>query len=189
MIGSVTYEPPTNDMEATDGLTGTVNSLAYRIHKVERHLHSFGRFFESAAVPSGETHVADEIGSGGGAWRIDAGNDDWGAWVQVLGSSDTPAIVGNVRFDLHLIQVESTERNETYFIQIAFGASGAAGLAAGTYSDLPPFIPASNQIDSGPVTIQMQGTVAGTKAWARTKCPGQNTAWIDFYIGIHEYEG
>ena len=79
---------------ATAGLLGVVNSLAYRVHEIERHLHSGARWFETAAVPDGEVHVADSIGSGAGAFQIDAGNDTWGAWVQVLGSEDTPTVAG-----------------------------------------------------------------------------------------------
>lgn len=176
------------DGAATDGLAGTSNSLAYRTHEVERHLHSYEWWFETASVPNGEIHVADRIGSGGGAFRIDAGNDDWGAWVQILGSSDTPVIGANPKFDLHRLEIAATERNEVYFVQIAIGASGAAALAANAYTEAV-FKAASNQVDSGPVTIQMRRQDDGSKTWARCMCPGQNTATLDFYFGLHEYEG
>lgn len=176
------------DNAPTDGLTGVENSLAYRVHEIERHFHSFESWFETAAVPSGEVHVADRIGDGGGAFQIDAGNDDWGAWVQILGSGDTPARTGAVNFDLHRLEISNTERNATYFMQIAYGASGAAGLAAGIYTEAV-FQPASNQVDSGPVTIQCRRHDAGTLVWARCMCPGQNTATLNFYFGLHEYEG
>ena len=128
------------------------------------------------------------VGDGAGAFQLDAGNDDWGAWVQILGSDDTPAIAGNIKFDLHRIAVATAERNATYFIQVAFGTSGAAALAAGAYF-ASVFTPVGNQGDSGPVEIQNRRQAAGTKAWARTKCPGQNTATFDFYFEVHEYEG
>ena len=64
------------DNLAVLGLTGVVNSLAYRVHEIERHLHSSASWFELAAEASGETHVANRIGSGAGPFRIDAGNDD-----------------------------------------------------------------------------------------------------------------
>ena len=108
---------------------------------------------DEAAVPAGETHVADAIGDGGGAFQLDAGNDDWGAWVQVLGSSDTAA--PNVKFDPHRVEISGAERNAIYFLQIAFGASGAAALGLGDYTE-SVFKPASNQVDSGPMTIQVR---------------------------------
>ena len=176
------------DSAATRGLLGVEDSLAYRIHELERHLHSYERWFELAAVPNGTIHRGDAIGTGAGAFQIDAGNDVYGAWVQVLGSSDTPAIAGSTHYNVHRINVEATERAFTYVIQIGFGVTGAAALTAGTYTEVP-FTPATNLIDSGPIIVQTRRQTAGTLAWARCICPGQNTATMDFYIGIHEYEG
>lgn len=176
------------DDAATDGLSGTNNSAAYRAAEVERHLHSFERWLETAAVPNAEVHVADSIGSGSGAFQIDAGNLTWGAWVQILGSSDIPVIAGSTNYDIHKLVVDATERNETYFIQIAYGASGAAALAAGEYTELV-LEPTGNQAEAGPITVQSRRETAGNKAWVRCMCPGQNTATLDFYVGLHEYEG
>lgn len=171
------------DCAASDGLGGVNNSIAYRVGEIERHLHSYERWFETATAPDAELHVADAIGDGSGAFRVDAGNDDWGSWVQMLGSSDT-----SLRYDLHRLMIEATERNETYFVQFAFGASGAAAYAAGAYTETV-YTPASNQIEESPVQIQMRRQTGGTKGWARCKCPGQNTATLDFYPGLHSYEG
>ena len=167
------------DELATDGLAGTSNSLAYRVHEIEKHFHSYERWLETAATPSGETNVADEIGAGGGAFQLDAGNDDWGSWVQILGSDDTPIISGSVKFDLHRLMIDTEERAALYILQIGFGASGAAALSAGTYTVTTYRGPAGVQ-SGGPVEIQCPRQDAGVKAWARTKCPGQNTATIDF---------
>ena len=176
------------DNKATDGLNGVNNSLAYRVHEIERHLHSYGREFGAAAVPSGETHVADSINDNPSAFQVDAGNDDWGAWVQILGSSDTPAITGSANYDIHRMLVTATERNAVYHVQIGFGDSGEAALSAGDYTEIS-FIPASNQADNSPILIQDRRKSVGTKAWIRTLCPGQDTATFDFYVGLHEYEG
>jgi len=175
------------DSEATDGLGGTNNSLAYRVAEIERHFHSAGSWFEKATTPSGETHVADSIGDGAGAFQLDAGNDDWGTWVQILGSSDTPARTGRLYFDPHEILIESTERIATYFIQFARGDSGAAGLAAGTYTEL--VIGSDTNRFKGITRVQTGRAPVGAKLWARCMCPTQDTATLDFYIGLHEYEG
>ena len=177
------------DDAATDGLAGTSNSLAYRVGEIERHLHSAGRWFETATIPDAEAHVADRIGSGAGAFEIDADNDDWGAWVQILGSDDTPADAGKVYFDPHQMIVEYAEVVGTYFIQFSRGASGDAGLAAGTYTE---FIFESNAIGAragGIVPVQTGRAPACSKLWARCMVPGENTAKLDFFLGIHEYEG
>lgn len=176
------------DSATTQGLAGVSNSLAYRVHEIERHFHSYERWLELAAVPAAETHRADPAGSGAGVFQIDAGNDDWGSWLQILGSSDTPIGTGNTHFDLHRILITATERNAIYVVQIGFAATGAASLTADTYVEAV-FIPASNAVDSGPVEIQSRRIAGGTKAWARCICPGQDTATLDFMIGLHEYEG
>ena len=118
------------DQLACNGLLGASSSLAYRIHEIERHLHSNERWFGAAVVPVGTTHVADRLGVGVVSFQIDAGNNDWGAWIQVLGSNDTPAEAGNVYMDAHRLLVTNTERNATYFVQFSAGVTGAAGLAA-----------------------------------------------------------
>lgn len=174
------------DELATDGLTGVVDSLAYRVHEIERHLHSGGRWFELAAAATA-THKADRIGSGAGAFQIDAGNDDWGSWVQILGSDDTPVKSGRVYFDPHQVIIENTERAATYFIQIGRGATGADSLTNDTYAET--IYSATVQKDTGVIMMQTGRAPAGSLLWARCKCPGQATATLDFYFGIHEYEG
>jgi len=177
---------------ATQGLLGTHNSLAYRVHEIERHFHSYERWFELAATPAAETHRADPAGTGAGIFQIDAGDSSgtptWGAWLQILGSSDTPVTTGNKYFDFHRIEVTATERSFLYVVQIGFGATGAAALTAGSYIEVP-FFPVSNVVDSGPVDVNARRVAAGTKAWARCICNGQNTATLNFIFGLHEYEG
>ena len=176
------------DGVTTLGLNGVDNSLAYRVHEIERHLHSYERWFELAGTPSGETHRADATGTGAGVFQIDAGDDAYGSWLQILGSSDTPAVTGSEKFDLHRILITATERSVVYVVQIAYGATAAGALTAGDYTE-SVFAPSSNLVDSGPIDIQSWRVAAATKAWARCICPGQNTATLDFMIGLHEYEG
>lgn len=177
------------DNEATDGLSGTEDSLAYRVHEIERHLHSYESWFADAASPSGETHVADRISpTDNGAFVIDAGNDTWGGWLQILGSSDTPTRAGNVYFDLHRILFTATEKNALYYFQLAYGEDADAAVTAGNYTEVG-FVPASNQIDSGPVNIQTRRENVGTKVWARCMAPGEDTGTMSFIFGLHEYEG
>lgn len=187
-LTSISDETDKIDSAASDGLSGTSDSTAYRVHEAERHFHSYERWFETAAAANGEVHVADAIGSGGGAFQVDAGNDDWGTWLQVLGSSDTPAITGSVKYDPHKVQIDAAERTATYFIQFAFGTSGAAALTAGTYTEFT-FTPQAAAGRPAAIAVGARRHNVGTKAWVRTKCPGQNTATLDFYVGLHEYEG
>ena len=184
-------EPPEIDkidFLRTNGLLGVNNSLAYRTHEIERHFHSNERWFGAAVVPAGTTHVADRIGVGVVAFTIDAGNNNWGNWLQVLGSTDTPADPGNVEMDAHRLLVTNAERNATYFVQFAAGVTGVAGLAALTFTEIT-FQPLSNQIDSAPLNMQSRRALCGTNIWARCMCPLQDTAQLSFFVAIHEYEG
>ena len=100
----------------------------YGIFEIERHIHSVESWFGVAVTPVGETHVADRLGVGVVAFQIDAGNNNWGSWLQILGSNDTPTRTASIYFDPHRLQIEAAERTATYFIQLAEGASGDAGL-------------------------------------------------------------
>ena len=178
---------------ATRGLLGTPNSLAYRVHEIDRHFHSYERWLGKAVTPSA-THFANRIGkteSGGSevALQIDAGDDDWGTWTQIMGSSDTPVVAGNVYFDLHRILVYATEHTtQLYFLQFAAGVDGATAITNNTFCSIPYRSTAVNQ-DKGSIFIQMRRVAAGTNIWARSFAPGKSTSTIDFWIGLHEYEG
>jgi hypothetical protein len=187
-IGVIKPETDKIDQAPVDGLLGTPGSLAAEIQEIEIHLHSCESWFEVALTPNGEIHVADRIGSGGGRFRVDAGNDAWGDWKLILGSSDTPARIGMVKFDLHRIVVAAAEKATDYFIQIAFGETGAIALNNNHYTDLV-FVPQSVQGKAAPFETKSGRWMAGTKTWVRCKAPGQNTSHFDFYFGLHEYPG
>lgn len=176
------------DKKSVNGLSGTVNSLAYKVNEIEKHLHSAGSWFGAAVTPDGTTHVADRIGAGVSSFQIDAGNNDWGAWVQVLGSEDTPARVGQAYFDPHLILITDAEAETTYFIQFSRGLTGDAGLAAGTYTELCVGIDATKKFKNE-TSIQTGRAQSGSLLWCRCLAVGENTGTLDFYIGLHEYEG
>jgi len=167
----------------------SIAEILEEVIEIETHLHSYEVWMEGAAAPAGETNIADVIGTvgGTGSFQLDAGNLTWGSWVQILGSADTPVRAGKTKFDFHRIGVESAERNETYFIQIAFGASGAAAFGLGDFTETV-LEPLTNQVDSAPIVVQSERCDSGTKVWARCMCPGQNTALVNFFFGFHEYD-
>lgn len=177
------------DGVAVDGLSGVEDSLAYEVNEIEKHHHNWERFMAKAATPAGETHVADNIIDNQVAFQANGGNNTWGAWIQVLGSDDTPVITAMAKYDLHRILVVSHQRNNNlYLMQIALGASGAAALAAGTYTDIP-ILTGGGNTEVGPVEVMVIRKDAGTKAWVRVFAVGQNLGTMDFLIGLHEYEG
>lgn len=184
---STCYNP---DALASLGLLGVVDSLGYRIAESERHIHGWDRRWGVAVTPNAEVHVADLLGPGVLSFQATTGNNTWGSWLQVLGSSDTPAQSGSVKYDLHNLLVSDSNFAGVYYIQIAFGESAdlAAKITAKTYTALIyNAVAATSRAVSIPVMTRRQ--TAGTKAWVRIMVPSQNGKTLNFYIGGHEYEG
>lgn len=174
------------EIKATDGLSAVHDSQAYRLAEVERHFHAYERWFGVAATPTA-SHLADPIGPGIASFQADAANDDWGTWLQVFGSADTPA--GWVYLDSRRLQITAVERTAAvHFLQLGVGASGAAALSAGTYTEIT-FHPQGNQGQRIPVVTQMRRAVAGSLLWVRVLASGADTGTVNFYTGLHGYEG
>lgn len=177
------------DSAPADGLLGVNGSIAYRIDEMHDHIHNYERWLGAAAVPNGEIHVADSIIISKTAFVVDAGNDTWGPWLQILGSDDTPQITGQVKYDSHRFTiVQHQTNNSTHSIQIGAGESGAAALSAGVYTEFIARMGGGNsRID--PMEIKLKRQNAGTKLWIRNWAHGVSTSTLSFFFGIHEYEG
>ena len=177
------------DDKATLGLAGTYNSLAYRVHEIEKHFHNSEDWFGVAASPSA-TNKADDVTTGTlAAFQIDAGEDAWGAWVQILGSADTPNRDGMAKFDLHKIQfVDAETAAVKFFVQISVGATGDAGITALNYTTIA-YTSAASKATEAAVNFMMKRADAGSLVWARCMAIGTDTCTLDFYFGLHEYVG
>ena len=169
------------------------NTILAELEAIEEHLHGDERWYGKAKTANGEIHVADLISLYTktsfvvSPFQLDAGDDGWGGWVQILGSGDTPMEEGKTLFDLHKLLIVSAEQTlATTFIQIAVGTSGAAGLTAKTYTTLA-YQTAVNHGSQGAVLFMFKRHIIGTKCWGRTLSVGKDTGTIDFYFGLHEY--
>lgn len=179
------------DSLVTNGLTGVSNSLAYRVHEIERHFHGRERWFGKSADQSGTDWAADNLTpfraiSGTNAYGSDA-NDE----ALVLGTSDTPAIAGNVRFDLHRIMMVNASSQTTYKLRLVYGSGTMAdAITAGQYSEIVILAdPSAQQVPHEVIEIMMpRGYCGVTKVWIQA-WNATNNAWIDFLVGLHEYEG
>ncbi len=175
----------------------TEADILAEVVEIERHFHSGERWFGAAASPSGETHIADRIGAGAagaeaGPLIVDAGNDDWGAWTQILGSSDTPVDSGSsTHFDLHRVRgVDAEHKTQRYMFQIAAQENAPADDpgASDTYTEFDGVSKAAAATAQVfPIEIQLNRIPVGTKVWMRIRAPGQDTGTASFYAGIHEY--
>lgn len=155
---------------------------------IEKHLHNREKWFGLALVPDAELHVADRMAIANNPFLLTAGADDFGAWVQILGSEDTPVTPEMILYEGRRFMVTDTDSTNEFIIQIVAGESAdiAARLAAEEFTETP-YISATNSNDSGVGDILSTRIPVGQKAWAKCRCIGASGTILAFYFGIHEY--
>ena len=174
-------------MERINGLDPnkvTIDGIDAEVTEIEKHFHNRERWFGKLAVQTA-TDWGEQAGltpyraiSGLGVFGADA-NDA----AQVLGLDDTPAIAGMTRWDAHRIKVHAASNANQFVLRLVYGAGTMADAeAAGQYSDTM----ISEARKGGPVPVLMPRARLTDKMWLRAKNATDN-AWIDFFIGIHEY--
>lgn len=189
-IDDIKTETDKIDDAATDGLSGTQNSLAYRIDEIETHLHHRERWFGKSADQSGDNWAADTLTP----YQAISGNNDYGSdandEAKVLGSDDTPVITGSQFYDVHRILIVDASSDDVYKLRFAFGTSTlAAAVAAGDTTEIMiKFDSISNVEADFPFDVAMPRVPAGYKLWCQVWNATDN-ATVDFFIGLHEYEG
>ncbi len=177
------------DTTPLKGADATYHSLSSQVEFISHHLHRKTRGMGVAVAPSGETNIADMISAGGVTpFTLTSGNNDYGAWTQIMGSNDTPLHTGGLFFDIAEIAVTAVNDNAFYVMQISWGESAnlAAQITAGNYSEFP-IKRDSAAVQTAKETLAMIPLPAGTKVWARLFCIGQNAKTASFYFGVHEY--
>ena len=155
------------------------------VRNIEDSFLSNGRWFGLAAIPDGELHRADlEVMT---PFQMDAGNDTWGTWLQILGSTDTPNITDMRKYSINSLLLSDTEWDKFITrIQIAFGTSGAAAYSAEDYTE-DMMVP-QKDVKQMPCCFLNKQYPSGTKAWARCWVDGKDTGTVDFFFRIHEYD-
>ncbi len=162
---------------------------AKELYKIQTHIHSPEKSYGLAGTPSGETHRADRITLLPNPFQVASGNNTWGDWLQIVGSSDTPLNPDAVFYDFHEILIDAHQRNtNTHFIQMAGGeeADLPDKLAAEDFSEMG-FVSGGGTSEVGPIIVQNFRVPSGTKCWVRSWAKGQISGTIDFYISLHEY--
>ncbi len=179
--------PSKIDDEAALGLLGKENSLSYGIDVIETHIHARERWFGLAAVPDGESHRADLDSMT--PFQINGGNDTWGAWVQIIGTEDTPTVPGLVSFDPRQLLITEVQTGKIKTrIQFAFGDDTANNaLSIGSYTE-EMMVPEKTTKES-PFDIHFPRLDAGTKVWSRVWGSDQASHTFDFFLGFHQYIG
>ena len=170
---------------AVAGLAGVEDSLAYKVHETETHLHSRGRFWGALADPD-ETNAIDA--NVNRPFVAVSGDNTWGAAVPLCGTADDPT-VGLAKFDAHLILVVDSEHTTPYRLRFIYGTgTSAAAIAAGQWSETM-FMATAGPFNSGiPAEMQMPRVDVGSKLWAQV-WSATNLSEVDFSWACHGYIG
>ncbi len=154
-------------------------------YETENHLHNrerwFGKLGAQTATDWGEeaSLAPYRAISGAGIFGVDA-NDE----ALVLGTDDTPAIAGMTRFDPHRLEVTAASNATDWVLRLIYGSGTMAEAEGdGQYSD----VMVQEARKGSPIDLMVPRCPTGEcQIWVRAK-NATNNAWIDFFIGIHEY--
>ena len=185
-IATIDAETDKIDQAATDGLAGTSNSLAYRVHEIEKHHHGREFWWGSDGSPDETTAIAANVNA---PFVAVSGNNTWGTAISIMGTNDVPANIGDVRYDARRILVTDTDHTTPYRMRLIWGSgTSAAAIIALQMSEFM-FVTAGGPFSSGaPVNLQMPRGTVGEKLWAQV-WNATNSSEVDFFYGVHGYAG
>ena len=160
---------------AVSGLLGVSNSLAYKVHEIEKHFHNTSYWY---GKDPGDTFL---VANGLTPWQCTAGaGGAFGNWVQL---SNGDEITVGPRYDLHeVLVVQASAAGKIYYIQIGTGAGGSQVVQT-TFS----FFPAAT-LRQASIQATCPRFTNTDLMWARLACE-TNGATASFIIGLHVYAG
>jgi len=187
-LTSISDETDKIDGAATDGLTGTANSLAYRVMELERHFHNRERWWGAVAAPDETNALEANVDR---PFAATSGADTWGAAIPICGTQDDPTPGdGDTKFDCHRVLVTDLDDDTTpWRLRIIWG-SGTSGdaITAGQWTEIMVMTNAvpGNRAGAAPVNVIMRRIDVGVKMW----CSVWNASVgeiLSFFYGVHGY--
>ena len=162
------------DKLAVDGLSGTEDSLAYKVHEIEKHHHNSEYWFGDG----GSNTLADNLTE----IQVTAGTSE-AYGTELLIHSGADLSIG-AKIDLHEILVTAVSAtSKVYKVKFHYG-TGAFG-ASTFLTEVAGYFPASTG-KSSPIPLITPRIAYSNKIWAVSKCE-TNSATLDFLVGIHGY--
>lgn len=178
------------DGAPTEGLSGAMDSLAYRIEEIEKHHHNVERWLGKKTVQTATEWAADTLTpfqaiSGANTYGADPDDE-----AQVFGTADTP-INGDVKFDPFRILVINLSEDTVWKLRMVYGSGTmAAAITAEQFSEIMVVNQVAGSKSGGlPVRFRMPRLNSGVdqvwlQAWNAT-----DNATCDFFAGTHGYIG
>lgn len=186
------WDGPKIDSLAVDGLLGTHNSLAYKIHEIEGHSHNKSRCFGKSADQSGvdwaleDSLTTFQAISGPGAYGPGA-NDAAKIW----GTGDLAPVTGDVMLDLHWLLVVALSEDTPYILRLVWGTGTMAdAITAGQYTTvMVQNIVTGSKANGAAIPVMTPRLTCGVdKAWLQAK-NATDDATADVLINLHGYAG
>ena len=161
------------DSATTDGLSGTSNSLAYRVHEIEKHLHGKEYWFGDG----GSNDLAENLTE----IQATAGTSEaYGTALQIHDGSD---LGYGAKLDAHRILVTAVSATSKVYKLAIYSGASAGGLTFLTA--VVGYFPAATG-KSNPIELMMPRVNYTEKLWVKLACE-TNSATMDFLIGTHFY--
>jgi hypothetical protein len=159
------------------------------VEVTEDHFHNYERWFGAQPAQIGPGSLTSLT-----PFRVTSLNvaETFGASIVVFDGTETPVQTGMVKFDFHRIMIiDAQNTNKTYRLRFANSSKGHItyndAVAAGVYTDLC-FRLTTNASQPQPVTMVHRRVPSGTKVWAAVATLDGVAQWLDFLVGIHEYD-
>ncbi len=171
------------DNQQVNGLLGVNNSLAYKVHEIEKHLHN-AEYWYGDGGSNTMTRAANL-----NPWTLTASAtpNTYGTEVQIASADDFLTDMADaVKMDFHEFQVTKSNTNDkNYMIQIW---SGTSTFGAATFRTEFPYRTGSNFSEVSPIPVICPRFSVSDKVWARVKCETAS-ATLDLLVGVHGYVG
>jgi hypothetical protein len=168
------------DSYATLGLAGVHNSLAYRVHEIEKHVHNREYWYGQSGA---DTFLSNASLT---SWVLTAGDSvAYGTPVQLSNGDEIAGGSTTQKYDMHRLLITGTNQADSaYKIQFLYG-TGVVGDAA-ILTEVT-FVAPTQSIDGSPVEILSPRITCNNKLWAKLACL-TNGKTLAFFIGVHVYE-
>lgn len=169
----------TETVDRIESMETTLNDIQHTADEINRHIHN----------------VEHWLGAGG-SWDtltgivLTCGNNDYGAWTQILTPSDIPFIAGNIHIDIHrmlVLDCSALADTTPTKIQIAwYGEDDVASAVFGDFYSEIVYLPEKDG-NSNPVDIRISPIAINSYVWARIWISGKNAQTNTVMFGAHEY--
>lgn len=166
---------------AVSGLSGVNNSLAYKVHEIEKHFHNSAQWF---GKDGGDNLLNRDSVT---PWALVAGTSQaYGTEVQLSDGTEVESGSATKKFDLHEILIVDNDAGNavtTYKIQFWYG-TGLFAAATLLTECVCSFYSVSD--NHGVIVMVCPRITCNNKLWARVKC-SVNSKSLSFIMGVHTY--